>query len=709
MSDEEQQQPPASQPRGPRRGITRRQFLDGVAIGGAGLAFAAASPGMTGAEAATLARRSGSAALPLGYYPPRSTGITGEPDAVIQRVLQVDGLPQPTDVHSAAGGPGIKRASKNVKETYDCVIVGAGVSGLAAAKYYRDRFGASSTILLVDPLSDFGGHAHRNEFHVEDATTGADVMMLRNGGAVNFDSPNTWGITSGAQLDVPPSQAALDLIDYLGVDLVAFPSTQGPGLPSSYGLTNRLLFPREDWGADTVQRTRFEPNTAAGWAAYVSRLPYSQAAKDAIVRIQTDTTTDWIASKHGPGMTSAQRLHLLTTISYTAWLTDYLGAPAEAVIEYQRGSHGLLGAGAQCTSAADNFMLGRPGFSAANLLPDPEEVANAGFPGLGRTPQMDNQTGTDLPGRAWPDGNASPARMLVSRLIPSSFPDGTPNQENVVTARCDYSQLDRPGQPVRLRLNSFVYQVKPAERQGDLAKVEYEDTLTGTASFVQARHVVMACWNRVTAQVVKGLGTQQVSDLCYARKVPLIYGRASLNNWRAFADARVSNISPRGNSAFWDSISLTVGSRFGSVYGPTPSTPSQPAVLNFQVVPTGHTTTPQLGAYEVGRQKLLEMSLADLESSLYDMIGRVVNTQGGDFDPERDIDELMVNRWNYGYAHELTSLWDPSLYGAYADQPQRRGKAPFRNVAIANADSQGFAYFHSAVQEGYRAVNDLPA
>ena len=103
------------------------------------------------------------------------------------------------------------------------------------------------------------------------------------------------------------------------------------------------------------------------------------------------------------------------------------------------------------------------------------------------------------------------------------------------------------------------------------------------------------------------------------------------------------------------------------------------------------------------------MSLKDLERSLYDMIERVVGSQGGDFDPERDLDEIMVNRWNYGYAHELTSLWDPSLYGAYEDQPHRRGKAPFRNVAIANADSQGFAYFHSAVQEGHRAVQDLPS
>ena len=65
----------------------------------------------------------------------------------------------------------------------------------------------------------------------------------------------------------------------------------------------------------------------------------------------------------------------------------------------------------------------------------------------------------------------------------------------------------------------------------------------------------MACWNRVTAHIVEGLPKKQVEGLCYARKVPLIYARAGLNNWQAFADAKINSISPRGNSLFWDTTS----------------------------------------------------------------------------------------------------------------------------------------------------------
>jgi spermidine dehydrogenase len=691
-------------------GITRRDFLDGVAISAAGLAAAAAAPNLTGAEANFLATKR-SRSLPPGYYPPTTTGLKGQTDRIVKDIVRIDGRPNPTDVHSAKGGPGIHAPARDTDEVYDCVVVGAGASGLAAAKFYQDRFGSDSRILILDAMADFGGHSARNEFHIPNAAGGnADVMILRNGGTVNLDSIGSWDRASGALLDVPPNQAALDLLEFCGVDVESFPDFTSSSIPSSFGLRSMLLFPAEDWGSDTLTRSRFEPNTVAGWTDYVNRLPYSQAAKDAIVRIQTEDT-DWISLKHG-SLSDDQKLDLLTRITYKQWLMEYLGAPEEAIVEYQRGSHGLLGAGAQAVSAIDRWLLGGAGFPDALGLPDPTDIH---FPGVGRTPQMSNQVDAE-PSILWPDGNTSLLRLLISKLIPESFADvdgDRPNQENIVKAICDYTQLDRPRNTVRIRLNSLVYRVRPGDKRRhnrwDLAEIDYLPPGMKKGRRVHAKHVVMACWNRVTAHIVKGLPKDQVENLCYARKVPLIYGRAGLNNWRAFADAQISSVSPRGNSLFWDSTSLAAGASFGAAYGPTPNQPPEaPATLSFQVVPTGHTTTPQLGAYEVGRQRLLEMSFQELEDALIDVLDRSVNAAGGDFEPARDIHSLMVNRWNYGYAHEFTSVWDPSLYGPFAEQPHTKGRVPFRNVAIANSDAQAFAYTHSAIQEGFRSVHDLP-
>jgi len=216
----------------------------------------------------------------------------------------------------------------------------------------------------------------------------------------------------------------------------------------------------------------------------------------------------------------------------------------------------------------------------------------------------------------------------------------------------------------------------------------------------------------VTARLVDGLPHDQVKNLDYARKAPLIYCRVGLNNWQAFSDARISSITPRGNSLFWDSTSLQVGQRFGSVYGPpagSPVTPDKPALISLTCTPGSLRAKSQLESYEEGRKTLLEMRFRDFERAIVDVLDRTLNRSGGDFDPERDIHSIMVNRWNYGYAYELTSTYDPSLFGPNDKQPHVKGRRPYKNVAIANSDSGAFAYTHSAINEAYRAVQDLPS
>ena len=88
-------------------GITRRDFLDGVAITAAGLAAAAAAPHLSGAEALAASRGHGPRPLPPGYDPPTATGLKGQPDDVVRQIMKIDGPPNPRDVHSTDGGPGI--------------------------------------------------------------------------------------------------------------------------------------------------------------------------------------------------------------------------------------------------------------------------------------------------------------------------------------------------------------------------------------------------------------------------------------------------------------------------------------------------------------------------------------------------------------------------------------------------------------------------
>ena len=52
-------------------------------------------------------------------------------------------------------------------EIYDCVVVGGGISGLAAALIFQRQAGEGKTCLVLDNHPIFGGEAKRNEFLVD--------------------------------------------------------------------------------------------------------------------------------------------------------------------------------------------------------------------------------------------------------------------------------------------------------------------------------------------------------------------------------------------------------------------------------------------------------------------------------------------------------------------------------------------------------------
>ena len=125
------------------------------------------------------------------YYPPTLTGMRGNHTGAFE-------------VSHALAWGGVKPARyRKLNQHYDLVVVGAGVSGLATARFYQQRMGPDAKILLLDNHDDFGGHAKRNEFH-EDGR-----MLLGVGGSVNLDHPTDY------------SDAAKGLLDDLGIDLDA--------------------------------------------------------------------------------------------------------------------------------------------------------------------------------------------------------------------------------------------------------------------------------------------------------------------------------------------------------------------------------------------------------------------------------------------------------------------------------------------------------
>ena len=77
-------------------------------------------------------------------------------------------------------------AAEDTRERYDLVVVGGGMSGLAAAYFFRKAVGPDATILILDNHDDFGGHAKRNEFRHGNRT------IIGHGGTQSIEAPNTY-------------------------------------------------------------------------------------------------------------------------------------------------------------------------------------------------------------------------------------------------------------------------------------------------------------------------------------------------------------------------------------------------------------------------------------------------------------------------------------------------------------------------------------
>src|SRR5262249_56967101 len=165
------------------------------------------------------------------------------------------------------------------------------------------------------------------------------------------------------------------------------------------------------------------------------KTPLSAEAQRDIARIQ-EVKTDYM-----PNVPQAEKKTRLSKMSYKDFLLNVVKAHPDAIPFYQSRTHGLYGVGIDAVPALDCWAIHFPGFQGMGLDRVPSKGLS--FTALGEvTPQEEFHF-------HFPDGNASIARMLVRSLVPGSAPGSTP--EDIVTAKVDYSLLDHPDSPVRIR------------------------------------------------------------------------------------------------------------------------------------------------------------------------------------------------------------------------------------------------------------------
>lgn len=639
------------------RPITRRDFLNGVALGiGATVVGPGLGPPGIAAAAAAFAQDA------PGYYPPALTGMRGSHDGSfdVSHALR-DGA-----FWRSAGTP------ENTNEIYDLVVVGGGISGLAAAYFYRARTSRSAKILILDNHDDFGGHAKRNEFRP------GGRLLIANGGTAGISSPFAY------------SAEALGLMKAVGIDVPALAAAarRSTGREVFQGLQQAYFFDKETFGSDRLVLGSPGGRGRGGsdqptWAAWLAKTPLSPMAQKDIARLQEEK------ADYMPGLTSDQKKDKLSRISYKTFLLDFVKVHPDVIPFYQTRTHGLYGIGIDAVGALECWGYHYPGFEGMNL--DPAATGRMSFTARG------DATPKEPYSFHFPDGNATVARLLMRALIPGVLPGRT--AEDSVTATADYSRLDRAGASIRLRLGSTAARVRHVGPQASAREVEVTYGREGKTYAVRARGVVLACWNMMIPFICEDLPAAQKEALHYGVKVPLVYTTVSLKNWQSFKKLGISGVSSPG--MYHTGLRMELPNQIGE-YRAVPGGPDDPVLVRMTRTPC-KPGLPSRDQHRAGHADLYTTSFDTFERSIRDQFVRALGPGG--FDPSRDIDAITVNRWPHGYAYEYNPLWDPDWPAGQS--PCEIGRKRFGRITIANSDAAAAAYTDQAIDQAYRAVQEL--
>lgn len=530
-------------------------------------------------------------------------------------------------------------------ETYDCVMVGGGISGLAGAMSFQRKAGPGKTCLVIDNHPIFGGEAKRNEFLVD------GQKLVGHQGSALFWPPmphsfigrfyDSIGLTS-PRLEYqkwagPGPEMKLSTTPYLG------------GAPYGFYFGAKFGKPEGMWLTDP-------------WGTKLEGAPISAKAREALLRSQSDDATAQKPEYRGDAISRR-----LDTITLEEHLMQKYSMGRETVRTFFTDEGGGFGLGPDALSGYTGYA-----FDALGAIPD---------------------DGTQM----FPDGNSGIARLIVKTLIPQAI-GGEHSLPDVCRKPVNFAVLDSVGAPVRIRLGSTVVWVK---HDGDPAKSEFVTvayTRDGKTYRVKARSVVMAGGSWTTKHVVRDLPQDRNDAYAQFYRSPCMVANVAVRNWRFLYKMGIAGCQWfEGLGSYMQIRKLALCGADSPVIGP-----DSPVVLTVKVLYMYPGKSAEQQGH-MGRGEMIAAPFREYERQIRQQFNDMFARAG--FDASRDIAGIILNRWGHAYASPAPGFYF-GRDGKPAPGDVLRA-APFGRIAFANTDLSGMPDHKSSIIEADRAVEQL--
>lgn len=621
--------------------ITRRDFLDASLLASGGLLLTAASPAEL-LRARTLSNDNSSASDDFTGY--GGIGDYANSNGNTLTVLNAGHQIRDGQFETLPG------SVIDTGESYDCVIVGGGISGLAAALIFQQLAGKDKTCLVIDNHPIFGGEAKRNEFLVD------GHRLTAHQGSALFPIPFPQSFIGRFYDSIGLTAPRLEYQKWHGPS-AEMPLGRTPYLSSApYGFFFGAKFGQAHgvWVTDP-------------WTKKLEGAPISPKTREELLRYQIgDAPDEKTPLFHGDAI--SRQLDAGTLEDH---LIERHGVSRETIRNFSFDEGGAYGLGADALSAYTAY--------AADMLLHQLDISD--------------ETGVQM----FPDGNSGIARLIVKTLIPASF-TGTHSLQDVCASKVNFAALDHVGSSTRIRLNSTAVWVKHEgdSKKADFVTVAYSQQ--GKTYRIKARSVVMAGGSWTTKHIVRDLPAEHQSAYAQFYRSPCMIANVAVRNWQFLYKMGIAGCQ------WFEGLGNYMQVRKQALCGADAATigPDSPVVLTIKVL-FSHPgqSTEQQG--NMGRAELISTSFADYERKIRQQFTDMFGHSG--FDASRDIAGIILNRWGHAYLSPA-----PRFFFGKDGKPapgEVLRSAPFGRIAFANTDLSGVADHRSSIIEANRAVNQL--